>query len=122
MTQEAKKKEKLVSLEDAEGKIDREIGGDLNNDKAEWNDSGEEQVPVTDSADSAADPAYVYFKDLGRFKILSREKEVEIARRIERSIGDHHLHRHTAARDWRVEFVRERYSNSRAARENARAA
>ncbi len=31
----------------------------------------------------ARDPAYVYFKDMGRFKILSRDEEVKVARRIE---------------------------------------
>jgi RNA polymerase sigma factor (sigma-70 family) len=40
---------------------------------------------VLDSAavDGGGDPAYVYFKDMGRFKILSREEEVQVARRIE---------------------------------------
>ena len=33
--------------------------------------------------EAGADPAYVYFKDLGRFKILSRDEEVKVARRIE---------------------------------------
>ncbi len=34
-------------------------------------------------ADGGSGPAYVYFKDLGRFKILSREEEVKVAQRIE---------------------------------------
>jgi RNA polymerase primary sigma factor len=34
-------------------------------------------------ADGGSDPAYVYFKDLGRFKILTRDEEVRVARRIE---------------------------------------
>jgi hypothetical protein len=35
------------------------------------------------AAEGGSDPAYVYFKDLGRFKILTREEEVKVARRIE---------------------------------------
>src|SRR5512136_3124497 len=35
------------------------------------------------AADGGSDPAYVYFKDMGRFKILSRDEEVKVARRIE---------------------------------------
>jgi len=83
MTQEAKKKEKVARLEFAEGKIDREIRGDFDSGRIDSLDPNESRIPVIDSADGGADPAYVYFKDLGRFKILSREKEVEIARRIE---------------------------------------
>ncbi len=83
MTQEAKKKEKVARLEYADDKIDREIGGDFNADEDDSPESSEEQIPSTDSGEGGSDPAYVYFKDLGKFKILSREKEVEIARRIE---------------------------------------
>jgi len=34
-------------------------------------------------ADTGGDSTWVYFKDLGRFKILSREQEVKVAQRIE---------------------------------------
>lgn len=83
MTQEARKKEKVARLEDAKNKIDREIGGDFDANEDDSIESSEGQIPSTDSSDGGADPAYVYFKDLGKFKILSREKEVEIAQRIE---------------------------------------
>jgi RNA polymerase primary sigma factor len=43
--------------------------------------AGPEPAPAT--YDGGSDPAYVYFKDMGRFKILSREEEVKVARRIE---------------------------------------
>jgi RNA polymerase primary sigma factor len=33
--------------------------------------------------ETVADPAYIYFKDMGRYKILSRDEEVNVARRIE---------------------------------------
>jgi RNA polymerase sigma factor (sigma-70 family) len=33
--------------------------------------------------DSGADPAYIYFRDMGRYKILTRDEEVNVARRIE---------------------------------------
>ena len=36
-----------------------------------------------DDADVGGDTAWAYFKDLGRFKILTREQEVSVARRIE---------------------------------------
>jgi len=33
--------------------------------------------------DTGVDPAYIYFKDMGRYKILTRDEEVNVARRIE---------------------------------------
>jgi RNA polymerase primary sigma factor len=38
---------------------------------------------ATTTTDSGSDPAYVYFRDMGRFKILSRDEEVRVAQRIE---------------------------------------
>ena len=46
----------------------------------------------------------------------------EVAGRIERPVGNHHLHRHAAARDRRVQLVRELHADARAAGEHARAA
>ncbi|OGC90997.1 MAG: hypothetical protein A2W25_07930 [candidate division Zixibacteria bacterium RBG_16_53_22] len=37
----------------------------------------------TSVLEAGADPAYIYFKDMGRFKILTRDDEVKVARRIE---------------------------------------
>ncbi|MCD6163036.1 MAG: sigma-70 family RNA polymerase sigma factor [candidate division Zixibacteria bacterium] len=36
-----------------------------------------------DASDAGGDTTWVYFKDLGRFKILTREQEVAVARQIE---------------------------------------
>ncbi len=83
MTRENKKKNtKKMRLDFAEEKIDRDSGGDIVSEKPEL-------IALTDDHAAApappggTDPAFVYFKDLGRFKILSREKEVEVAQRIE---------------------------------------
>src|SRR3977135_2171194 len=38
--------------------------------------------PATDTGDSS-DPARLYLKEMGNFQLLSREQEVEIAKRIE---------------------------------------
>ena len=84
MKNKAKKKaDDLTHLEFAEEKIDREFEDDIEEDKAESDNSGDAPIAQVESPDTGSDPAYVYFKDLGRFKILSREKEVEVARRIE---------------------------------------
>jgi RNA polymerase primary sigma factor len=83
MTNEAKKKKKAARLDFAKGKIDRDTGGEDSEKNLEAAESNENQMAATDNVDGGSDPAYVYFKDLGRFKILSREKEVEVARRIE---------------------------------------
>jgi RNA polymerase primary sigma factor len=37
----------------------------------------------TPATDAGGDPAYIYFKDMGRYKILTRDEEVNVARRIE---------------------------------------
>jgi len=79
MTLESDYGRRLARLDAAEEKIDRDSGGGFNPDSP-----GEKELygkpPATDGG---ADPAYVYFKDLGRFKILTREQEVNVARRIE---------------------------------------
>jgi len=85
MAREAKKKTKKKSrLDSSDITIDRDSGGDLDPvNKPDSAEKTEVKAPATTSADGGADPAFVYFKDLGRFKILSREKEVEVAQRIE---------------------------------------
>jgi len=85
MAREAKKKTKKKSrLDSSDLTIDRDSGGDL--DPVKKPDPAVikgAHVVSGASNDGGADPAFVYFKDLGRFKILSREKEVEVAQRIE---------------------------------------
>jgi RNA polymerase primary sigma factor len=85
MAREAKKKTKKKSrLDSSDLTIDRDSGGDLDPvDKLDSAETNEAKVTPGASGDGGADPAFVYFKDLGRFKILSREKEVEVAQRIE---------------------------------------
>ncbi len=82
MTQESDKRKRAKSTNAAKEKVDRDSGGYLSPDNLE-----EKELPVrqgiVDPADAGADPAYVYFRDLGRYKILSREQEVKVARRIE---------------------------------------
>ena len=82
MTQESDKDRREKSIKAPREKIDRDSGGDSSPDRPE-----EKRLPVgqgmVDVADAGADPAYVYFRDLGRYKILSREQEVKVARRIE---------------------------------------
>ncbi len=82
MTRESDKGGRTKSISAARGKIDRDSGGDLSPEKPE-----RKRLVVghgiVDPADTGADPAYVYFRDLGRYKILSREQEVKVARRIE---------------------------------------
>lgn len=49
-------------------------------------DEGLEEIQIRKDAeedDSGGDTTWAYFKDLGRFKILTREQEVTVARRIE---------------------------------------
>ncbi len=82
MTQESDKRKRAKSTNAAKEKVDRDSGGDLHPDKL----AGKELLArqgIVDPADAGADPAYVYFRDLGRYKILSREQEVKVARRIE---------------------------------------
>src|SRR6266851_10481415 len=45
----------------------------------------------------------------------------KIAWRIKRAVGNHHLHRHAAARDRRIKFVAVLHADTRTAGENARA-
>lgn len=83
MTQEAKNKQEITNLELAEENIDRDTGGEQERSKDEPHEIQEEQAAVVVTTDTGSDPAYVYFKDLGKYNILSREKEVEVAMRIE---------------------------------------
>ena len=64
----------------------------------------------------AHEPAHVARRE--RIGVLG----TEIAGWIERAVGDHHLHRHTAARDRRIEFVGKLHADARAPGEHARAA
>ena len=84
MARKTKKKSDIVSQQDSSDvTIDRDSGGELEPENPETTEVVSRPLPASGANDGGADPAFVYFKDLGRFKILSREKEVEVARRIE---------------------------------------
>lgn len=83
MKKVAKKKAKASRLDFADEKIDRDSGGESKDQRMEALEGNDGHLSTAESAEGGSDPAYVYFKDLGRFKILSREKEVEVAQRIE---------------------------------------
>ena len=59
-----------VTTEGAEGEID-----------AEPEKEAEEEA--ADAAGDSSDPVRLYLKEMGNFQLLSREQEVEIAKRIE---------------------------------------
>ena len=82
MTRESEVNRQMVRLDGANEKIDRGSRGVVIPNGPGEKELKEKQA-VASTADAHADPAYVYFKDLGRFKILSREQEVQVARRIE---------------------------------------
>jgi RNA polymerase sigma factor (sigma-70 family) len=96
MTREANKS-KSTRLESVRGKIDRDsnaksstpengakAGGRLTGGGSAKVEGKEVKVEIQRTAfDSGADPAYIYFKDMGRYKILTRDEEVNVARRIE---------------------------------------
>jgi RNA polymerase primary sigma factor len=82
MTREFDKGKRAKSIIAVKEKIDRDSGGVLSPDKPEEKGLLLKRG-IVDPADAGSDPAYVYFKDLGRYKILSREQEVKVARRIE---------------------------------------
>jgi RNA polymerase primary sigma factor len=82
MTRKSDSKKQILRIDEADEKIDRDHGGE-----SSPNGPGEKvyigKQGLVGPNEAGADPAYVYFKDLGRFKILSREQEVKVAQRIE---------------------------------------
>src|SRR6202049_1767925 len=57
--------------------------GELEAEVKEAPDEGAEAAPAADSISESSDPVRLYLKDMGNFQLLSREQEVEIAKRIE---------------------------------------
>src|ERR1700722_6677622 len=49
----------------------------------EERDEGPEAPPAADSIGESSDPVRLYLREMGHFQLLSREQEVEIAKRIE---------------------------------------
>jgi len=73
-----------------EGKLTglHDLADDFSEDIEEVRSPIADEVQVNrdlDMSEAGGDTTWVYFKDLGRFKILSREQEVTVARRIEKN-------------------------------------
>jgi RNA polymerase primary sigma factor len=78
----------LDSFEDLDIKVLDEVpSGDSDNElEAEAKEEADETAEVATPADSlgeSSDPVRLYLKEMGNFQLLSREQEVEIAKRIE---------------------------------------
>jgi RNA polymerase primary sigma factor len=57
--------------------------GELEAEVEEEPDEGAEAAPAADSIGESSDPVRLYLREMGHFQLLSREQEVEIAKRIE---------------------------------------
>jgi len=64
-----------VSTKGAEDELAAEV--------KEERDEADQVAPAADSISELSDPVRLYLKEMGNFPILSREQEVEIAKRIE---------------------------------------
>src|SRR5258708_37203340 len=57
--------------------------GELEAEAKEGPDETAEPAPAADSIGASSDPVRLYLKEMGNFRLLSREQEVEVAKRIE---------------------------------------
>jgi RNA polymerase primary sigma factor len=79
----------LDSFEDLDIKVLEEVpvdGADSDievDGKEEPDEALEAPAPAADSLGESSDPVRLYLKEMGNFQLLSREQEVEIAKRIE---------------------------------------
>ena len=75
----------LESFEDIDIKILANVpaGGTEGELEAEVKEEPDAAVPAADSFSESSDPVRLYLKEMGNFQLLSREQEVEIAKRIE---------------------------------------
>ena len=78
----------LESFEDMDIKVLDDVPTDgaeneLEAEVKEEPDEVAEVTPVADSLSESSDPVRLYLKEMGNFQLLSREQEVEIAKRIE---------------------------------------
>jgi RNA polymerase primary sigma factor len=73
----------LDSFEDLEIKVLEEVPTEGADGEAEAKEEPEEQPEVADTLGESSDPVRLYLKEMGNFQLLSREQEVEIAKRIE---------------------------------------
>src|SRR6266404_807096 len=78
----------LDSFEDLDIKVLEEVPTDGADEaeveaKEEPEEAPEAAPPATDSLGESSDPVRLYLREMGNFQLLSREQEVEIAKRIE---------------------------------------
>src|ERR1700684_3260593 len=72
----------LESFEDMDIKVLEEVPTESAEGEAEAEPEKEAEEEAADAGDST-DPVRLYLKEMGNFQLLSREQEVEIAKRIE---------------------------------------
>jgi RNA polymerase primary sigma factor len=78
----------LDSFEDLDIKVLEEVPTESTETEMEGEAHGEEpeepaEAPPSESLGESSDPVRLYLKEMGNFQLLSREQEVEIAKRIE---------------------------------------
>jgi RNA polymerase primary sigma factor len=78
----------LDSFEDLDIKVLEEVPAEGADEvevetKEEAEEAPEAPAPAADSLGESSDPVRLYLKEMGNFQLLSREQEVEIAKRIE---------------------------------------
>ena len=73
----------LGSLEGMDIKVLDEVPGEETGAEAEANPKEEPEEESVDDFSESSDPVRLYLKEMGNFKLLTREGEVEVARRIE---------------------------------------
>jgi RNA polymerase primary sigma factor len=78
----------LESFQDMDIKVIADVPadgmeGELEAEVKEGPDETAEPAPAADSIGDSSDPVRLYLREMGNFQLLSREQEVEIAKRIE---------------------------------------
>jgi RNA polymerase primary sigma factor len=74
----------LESFEDMDIKVLDEVPGEGNTEaEAEAETKEEPEEEAVDTLSESSDPVRLYLKEMGNFQLLTREQEVEIAKRIE---------------------------------------
>jgi len=73
----------LESFEDMDIKVLDEVPGENTEVEAEAEAKEEPEEEAADNLNESSDPVRLYLKEMGNFQLLTREQEVEIAKRIE---------------------------------------
>ena len=73
----------LESFEDMDIKVLEEVPTETAEVEAEAEQKEEREEEAADNLADSSDPVRLYLKEMGNFQLLSREQEVEIAKRIE---------------------------------------